>query len=173
MSKKRTHANKNQNQSRQYKQALKTIQGCQSTDDNENFSLLQRSDEGYVRDNNVQKDNLVSGVKRQKIKRFFKNHLFETCISLVLTIIVSIAGWTIANLISVKEDLAVFSYRIEKIEENLKDIETDSVTKEFLEQEIKILKLEIESASAKDIAKLELRINLLESQLANLQEKND
>lgn len=171
MANKKTHSNKNKNQIIQYRQAVKTIQGCQSTNDTENFVLLQRSDEEYNRDNNVQKNNEATGVKRQKFKKFIKDHLFETIFSIALTIIMGIAGWTIKNLISAKEDLAVFSYRIEKLEEDIKNIETDDVNKDFLEQELQILKLEIESASAKDIAKLELRISLLENQLANLQEK--
>lgn len=171
MAKKITHTNKNKDQKMLYKQALKTMCGCKSTDDNENFSLLQGSNDEYSQSNTVQNNNNATGIKRQKFKKFFKEHIFETIFSIVLTIIVSIAGWTIANLISVKEDLAVFSYRVEKLEEDITHIETDLVTKEFLEKELQILKLEIETANAKDLAQLELRISLLENQLDNLKNK--
>lgn len=169
MEKKKTYNNKNKNQITQYKQSLKTNYNCKSTDDYENFSLLQGSNDDNNQSDNVQNNkNVAKGIKRQKLKKFLKEHVFETIVSIVLAIVVSIASWMITNLISVKEELAVFSYRVDKIEEDILDIETDMVTKEFLEKELQIIKLEIETASEKDLAQLELRISLLENQLANL-----
>lgn len=72
------------------------------------------------------------------------------------------------NVIQLREQVAVFEYRIEYAETRLTEINNDLVTKEYLSQELQILKLQLGKATSDDLSEIEGRIKLIEKQIEYL-----
>ena len=72
------------------------------------------------------------------------------------------------NVIQLREQVAVFEYRIEYAETRLTEINNDLVTKEYLSQELQILKLQLGKATRDDLSEIEGQIKLIEKQIEYL-----
>lgn len=155
---------KNKAQSKNYSSQVKHLTGYNHTSEQDIFENLQGSNEEQSNNTNNLKP---IGQKKRKIKNFFKEHIFETIISVLCTIAISITAWICVNTIELKEKVAVFEYRINQIQTNIETLDDTVVDKEFLYQELKILKLELQSATAQSLSTIELRISLLEEQIKN------
>ena len=105
-----------------------------------------------------------------RAKRFLKNHIFESILSVVLTIVVAVGGWYAKTLIDLKIECAVCENRLSAIEEDIGKLNTDQVTREILILQLDALRQELNSASTLQTTELNNRIDLLERQIELLQE---
>lgn len=105
-----------------------------------------------------------------RAKRFFKKHIFESILSVVLTIVVAVGGWYAKTLIDLKIECAVCENRLSAIEEDIDKLNTDQITREILNLQLDALRQELNSASALQTTELKNRIDLLERQIELLQE---
>ena len=151
-----------------YKQGVRSKRGYQNTNTMEPFRGLQGSNEDFYSYDMPPTNNDAVGVKRLKVKKFIKEHIFEEIIAIVVTIAIGIASWTLTNVIQLKEQVAVFTYRIEQAETQLEEINNDFVTKEYLLQELQILKLQLEKVNGENISEIETQIKLIEKQIEYL-----
>ena len=151
-----------------YRQSVRSKRGYQNTNTMDPFRGLHGSNEDVYDYDMPFAENKAVGVKRLKFKKFIKEHIFEEIITIIVTIVVGIASWTLVNVIQLREQVAVFEYRIEYAETRLTEINNDSVTKEYLSQELQILKLELEKANSKDLSEIEAQIKLIEKQIEYL-----
>ena len=62
----------------------------------------------------------------------------------------------------------MFEYRIAVAETKLSEFDNDTVTKEYLSQELQILKLQLEKANSDDLSEIEGQIKLIEKQIEYL-----
>ena len=163
---------KTKQESAQYKSAVKNLKGYENTDSEEKFSTLQGSDEDFMSPPTSEEKLKPVGAKRKKIKKFLKDHLFEEIISVIVTIILAVAGWNISNTIELQKQTAVISYRIEQAEKMLIEIEDEKATKDYLQQELQILKLQLENSTTNDLSEIKIQIKLIEQQIEYLTSKN-
>lgn len=151
-----------------YRQGVLSKRGYQNTNTMDPFRGLHGSNEDiYDYDMPFVEDKAV-GVKRLKLKKFIREHIFEEIIAIIVTIVVGVASWTLVNVIQLRERVAVFEYRIEYAETRLTEINNDLVTKEYLSQELQILKLQLGKATSDDLSEIEGRIKLIEKQIEYL-----
>lgn len=151
-----------------YRQGVRSKRGYQNTNTMDPFRGLHGSNEDIYDYDMPFAENKAVGVKRLKIKRFIKEHIFEEIVTIIVTIVLGIASWTIVNVIQLREQVAVIEYRIEYAETRLTEINNDSVTKEYLSQELRILKLQLEKVNSDDLSKIEGQIKLIEKQIEYL-----
>lgn len=156
---------KTKRESTAYKNAVKHLTGYQNTNDNEPFQSLQGSNEDHYQSDVSISNAEAVGVKRKKIKKFLKEHWFEELIAVLMTVVITLAGWMLANVIELREKVAVFEYRIESAESNLESLTSESVTKEFLQNQLDLLKLQLQSSSEKELMEIETKIKLIEAQI--------
>ena len=107
---------------------------------------------------------------RIRAKRFLKNHIFESILSLIVSLIVILAGWYAKTLIDLKIEYAVFENRLTSIEDQIDDLSIDNVTREILTLQVDALRQELLSDSALQKSEIDNRIDLLEQQIDILQE---
>ena len=155
----------------QYKRAVKTMPGYSNTATGKHFPSLKGSNEEFPSDVPTNSQDKATGIARAKFKQFIKKHLFQEIISVVLAIIIGVAGWMASSLISAREKIATFEVRIAVAENNLEHIRGDYTSKEFLSKELEILKLKLENAQKDDLASIETRIALIENQIKYITEK--
>lgn len=148
-----------------YKQSVRSKRGYQNTNTQDPFRSLQGSDDDNYDYDMPQEEDKVVGVKRLKFKKFIKEHIFEEIIATLVAIFLAISSWALVNVIQLREQVAVFSYRIEYAESKLTEINNNSVTKDYLSQELQILKLQLEKANNNDLAEIEAQIKLIEKQI--------
>lgn len=111
-----------------------------------------------------------NSIRLAAAKRFFKKHIFESILSVVLTIVVAVGGWYAKTLIDLKIECAVCENRLSAIEEDIDKLNTDQITREILNLQLDALRQELNSASALQTTELKNRIDLLERQIELLQE---
>ena len=163
---------KTREESKQYKRAVKSLPGYSNTTDENHFSSLQGSNEKYFNDSQARPLEKAKGLTRAKIKKFLKEHIFEEIISVVLAVFVAVSGWAINSLIFVREKIAAFEVRIEVAQERLYEIENDYISKEFLSQELEILKLKLENAQKNELSSIETQLALIESEIKYISEQS-
>ena len=151
-----------------YKRGVRAMRGYENTNTEEPFQNLRGSNEDYYRPLSKEKEEKPVGAKRQKLINFIKNHVFEEIVTVVITIILTIGGWCISNIIDLNKQVAVFEYRIDVAETKLSEFDNDTVTKEYLSQELQILKLQLEKANSDDLSEIEGQIKLIEKQIEYL-----
>lgn len=166
--KKRIQTKKTHTEAAKYQAKVKDLIGYSSTDEAAKCeSLVGSADEI---NSEINTPFVAVGLKRQKTKQFVKSHIFEIIVTILVTLFTTLVGWGCKEIIDLKSSTAVCEYRISVIEESLTNLQVDVTTKEMLEQEIKILKLEMSSSMSKDINYLEMRIALLEKEIEYLKQ---
>lgn len=156
-----------------YRSAVQSLSGYDNTREDEVFESLKGSNEGEYDLGLVRSPEKCVGVKRQKAKNFFKEHVFEIIITIFVTLICAAACWLASSVISLREDIAVFKYRIEVAETSLNSVSLENVTKEYLAKELEVLRLELDTATAKSISEIELQIKLIENQIEYIKENSN
>ena len=163
---------KTKEESIQYKKAVKSSQGYSSTTDENHFFSLQGSNEEHFNEPQDHSCEKARGLATAKIKTFLKKHIFEEVISAILAIFVAVASWAISSLIYFREKIAAFEVRVEVAQERLDEIENDYISKEFLSQELEILRLKLESAQKDELSSIETRLALIENEIEYIFEQS-
>lgn len=153
---------KNKSQTKYYASITKGRYGSNNTTEDVCFENLQGSTDNQT---DYEDNARPKGEKWRSIKKYIKEHWFEVVLGIITTIIIGVMSYFFSNIVFLRESVAVYGYRLDKIEESLKEIDNTTIDKEFFSQEIKLLKLELQSASTKELTSLELRIALLEEQI--------
>lgn len=104
-----------------------------------------------------------------RIKRHIKEHAIETGLSIVVTVLIAVVSWSVTTLIDLKVDCAVFETKLGIISEQIKDLDTDDVTRELLDLQLDALRQELSYGREIDRVKIENRIDLIEQQIALIQ----
>lgn len=160
--KKNSFMKKNNKQTVAYASEVRNRLGYDNTADEGCFENLQGSSDGLIDNKNNTKP---AGGKRRSAKKFFKKHLFDIIVGGICTVVISVMGWICSNLIYLRESVAVYDYRLNQMQTSLENGQNTTINKEYLSQEIKLLKAELQTATTRDLAGLELRIALLEEQI--------
>ena len=105
-----------------------------------------------------------------RAKRFIKNHIFESILSVILSIVLAVGGWCAKTLIDLKIEYAVCENRLSAIEKDIDKLNTDQVTREILNLQLDALSQELNTSSILQTTELNNRIDLLECQIELLQE---
>lgn len=155
-----------------FKKRVRSLPGYSNTNDEEQFANLQGSNEDYGPNLPRDPQEKGKGEKSARIKKWMKDHLFEEIIAASIMIIIAISAWVITNVIDLREKTAMFEVRIEFAQDKLETINENSATKEFLAQELEILRLQLENAQKRDISIIETKIALIENEIRYLTEQS-
>jgi len=155
-----------------YKHQIKALSGYSTTGVGEPFNSLQGSNDDFGDSPLYMPKQPLVGAKRLKLKKFFQQYWFETLISVIMTIVIGIAAWTLTNVIELREKVVLFEYRITIAENKLNDISIDAITKDYLKGELEILKLRLDNTNKEKLTEIETEIKLIEKQLEYLEKHN-
>lgn len=105
-----------------------------------------------------------------KIRHFFKKYLGHILVSVFGLVIGTALLWYAKTLITLKVDYSVIDTKLLNLTTQVDNLCADNVTQELLNIQIEALRVELSSAQNLDRAEIENRINILEQQIAYLQE---
>lgn len=153
-----------------YRNAVKlSVTALESTIDTRNANLVG-SDELSVPDFSDGTPEEARLPLRIRAKRFIKKHIFEVGLSVAVTILTALVGWYGATLIDLKVDCAVLEAKLDTVSTQIESLDTDNVTRELLNIQLDTLKKELSYEQEINRIEIENRIDLLEQQIALVQE---
>lgn len=100
-----------------------------------------------------------------RVKRFL---LANGIWGIILAALITFGGWIVVSIHQNDVDIARLSTKLEYIEQNIANLDTDGVDEDVLCEEIDDLRAELNAAWGLDIKDIENRINILELLLENL-----
>lgn len=97
-----------------------------------------------------------------RIKKFIKNHTFE---SIIVTLLCAFFMWGAKTVLDLKVDVAVIQTRLGHLEEQVDGLDADSATREIIDLQIEAVKKDLSNTFGLEIAQIESQLDLIEQQI--------
>ena len=146
------------------------------TGDDTHYMGLQPSIDSGGEQEEVEVAPKAVGQKRQRLLLFLKENVALVVEILLGAIIIPYIVWSVTSTFDLQKDVALIEVELEHLEFRLEQsiaalgsLEADTVTKDYLMSQLEIVRLQLQSASDKDIDAIELEIKLIENKIVSLE----